>query len=322
MDRSQLLTYKELPPGAFKPRFLFQFVDQRGTVVPRPAVPPRLSFSAEAFGERPDSPGLLTASAGPEPEGDGAAGSELLLGRLIVPAETRAQVAGLIRAVRAAPLVYDTWGLRSIAPTPQNALTFQGPSGTGKTLAARAVAAALGKKTVIASVPQMESRLRRGGADTLESAFTAAGREDGILVLDDADTLLFCAPPAGAADPEHAALLRSRLLRCLDKYSAVVILTATFSGPIHPALEARAPRALFPLPDAAAQAEIWESHLPPELPLAEDVTLDALIEASPGFTGRDIKIAVLRAATAAAVEGSPSVTLSHFLSAIRQLGGD
>ena len=259
----------------------------------------------------------MQADALPElpPAGDPLA----LLGRLVVPEETRAQLELLIASFHAEILIYDTWGLRKIAPSPRYALTLHGPSGTGKTLAAHAVASALGKKVLAASCSQLES-LHFGGPDTLEAAFAAAERENAILLIEDAHLVLSprLSAEAPMAEPPADAL-RSRLLRYLDQYPILVVFATSLSGSYHPLFQNRVPYLAFSLPDTDAQYQLWQKHFPPEMPLGGDVSIANLVEAGASMTGRDIKNAVLRAATQAAIEGSPSVTQSHFLAAIEKL---
>ena len=280
---------------------LFRFVDQLGTPLP----------------QHPEMPALIIDNAGvSEVQADSLSEPHLmpdplaLLDRLVVPDETRAQLEQLIASVQAEPLIYNTWGLRKIAPSPRYALTLHGPPGTGKTLATHAVASALGKNILAASCSQFESTLL-GGSDTLEAAFAVAQQEAAILLIEDAHLVL--------SSDISADALRSRLLRCLEQYPVLVIFATNLSGSYHPLFQDRVPYLEFPLPGTDAQHQLWEKHFPPEMPLSADVNISCLVEASAGFSGRDIKDAVLSAATQAAIEGSPNVTQAHLLSAIQTL---
>jgi len=280
---------------------LFRFVDQLGTPLPQhPELPPLTIDAAGVSGMRADF------SPEPHPLSDPLA----LLGRLVVSGETRAQLERLIASVQAEPLIYETWGLRKIAPTPRYALTLHGPPGTGKTLAAHAVASALGKNILAASCSQFESPLL-DGSDTLEALFAVAQQEAAILLIEDAHLVL--------SSDISADALRGRLLRCLEQYPVLVIFATNLSGSYHPLFQDRVPYLEFPLPGTDAQHQLWEQHFPPEMPLSADVSIPCLIEASAGFSGRDIKDAVLSAATRAAIEGSPNVSQAHLLSAIQTL---
>ena len=282
---------------------LFLFVDRLGTTLPQH---PDLPLTIDDVGVT----GMRT-NATPDPQS--------LLDRLVVSAETRAQLERLIASVQAESLIYETWGLRKIVSSPRYALTFHGPPGTGKTLAAHAVASALGKNILVASCAQLESPLL-GGPDTLEAAFAAAQREEAVLLIEDAHLVLSPLSSADAPDLELLAdALRSRLLRCLEQYPVLVIFATSLPGLYHPFFQDRVPYLEFPLPDPDAQRQLWEKHLPAELPLSADISIPDLIEAGASFTGRDIQNAVLRAATQAAIEGSPDVTQAHFLSAIQTL---
>ena len=316
---SRPLSLEGIPADKSEQNRLFSFVDRLGDVLTRhPELPPLVLDDVGVSGMRSDFSPEPPPSADPElhltPD------PLALLGRLVVPSETRAQLDLLIASVQAEPLLYETWGLRKIAPSPRYALTLHGPPGTGKTLAAHAVASALGRNILAASCSQFESTLP-GGTDTLEAAFAVAQREGAILLIEDAHLVLSLrVPPETSADTESPTdALRSRLLRCLEQYPVLALFATSLSGSYHPLFQDRIPYLQFPLPDADARFLLWQKHLPAEMPLASDVSLPCLVEAGAGLTGRDIKDAVLSAATQAAIEGSPNVTQSHFLAALQKL---
>ena len=60
--------------------------------------------------------------------------------QLVVPGEVKEDLLLAVDLIELEPQVFDTWGLRKIEPFPRTALNFYGKPGTGKTLAAHAIA--------------------------------------------------------------------------------------------------------------------------------------------------------------------------------------
>jgi len=242
------------------------------------------------------------------------------LEQLIVPADMMAQINLTIHAIRVEPLVYDTWGLRTIEPFPRSALNFHGSPGTGKTLAAHAIASALGKKILVASYAQIESKFHGDGPKNVEALFFAAQRDEAVLFMDEADSLLSRRLTNVTQGSEQAInSMRSQLLICLEKFRGIVIFATNLVENYDQAFETRVRHINFPMPNAEAREAIWNKHLPPELPRASDVNIAELVQAGSEFCGRDIKNAVINAATQAAIDGKQQVSQGDFQFAIGEI---
>ena len=243
-----------------------------------------------------------------------------LLNQLIVPADMMAQIELTIHAIRVEPLVYDTWGLRQIEPFPRSALNFHGEPGTGKTLAAHAIASALGKKILVASYAQIESKFHGDGPKNVEALFFAAQRDEAILFMDEADSMLSRRLTNVTQGSEQAInSMRSQLLICLEKFRGVVIFATNLVENYDQAFETRVRHIKFPMPNAEARTAIWQKHLPSEMPLSPDVNIASLVEAGSDYCGRDIKNAVINAATQAAIDGEIEVAQCNFIFAIQKI---
>jgi ATP-dependent 26S proteasome regulatory subunit len=84
------------------------------------------------------------------------------------------------------------------------------------------------------------------------------------------------------------------------------------------AFETRVRHIYFPLPDELTRRAIWQRHLPAQLPLGKDVSMDGLA-VEDDLCGRDIKNAVIDAALRAARSDQEAVTQNDFVRAIRRL---
>jgi ATP-dependent 26S proteasome regulatory subunit len=124
-----------------------------------------------------------------------------------------------IEFVKVSPVVFDTWGLRSIEPHPSIAVNFRGPPGTGKTMAAHAAASYLGQKILLSRLSDLESKYYGQGPKNLAGLFESARRENAIIFIDEAESLL----SRRFAQPEQAAesainSMRTELLMALDSF--------------------------------------------------------------------------------------------------------
>ena len=86
--------------------------------------------------------------------------------------------------------VFNEWGLYEIQPNPSSCLSFFGPSGTGKTMAAEAIADKLHKKILKVTYADIESKFHGEGPKRVKAIFMAAKKYDAVLFIDEADSLL------------------------------------------------------------------------------------------------------------------------------------
>jgi len=185
------------------------------------------------------------------------------------------------------PNVYRAAGIE-----PPKGVLLYGPPGTGKTLLAKAVAneseanfiAIKGPEVLSKWIGESEKRIREIFAKARQAAPT-------IIFIDEIDAV---APPRGS-DVNHVTdRLVNQLLTEMDgieKNSGVIVIAATNRPDmIDPALlrPGRFDRMIeVPLPDKKARLEIFKIHTR-NMPLAEDVNLDALAELTEGMSGADI----------------------------------
>ena len=144
--------------------------------------------------------------------------------RVILETETINKIIEAVNIIKYESLVFDEWGLRAIQPNPSSALSFFGPSGTGKTMAAEAVASMLGKKILKVGYADIESKYHGEGPKMVKAIFMAAERNDCVLFIDEADSLLSKRLTNVTQGSEQAInSMRSQLLICLEEFKGIVI---------------------------------------------------------------------------------------------------
>jgi SpoVK/Ycf46/Vps4 family AAA+-type ATPase len=238
--------------------------------------------------------------------------------QLVLPEDTKELLLDCVAFVEVAPIVFDKWNLRSIEPNPSIAINFRGPSGTGKTMAAHAVADRLNRNIIMSRLSDLESKYHGEGPKNVVNLFRSASAQNAVLFVDEAESLLsrrFAQPDQAAESAINS--MRTELFMALDSFDGLAIFATNLQGSYDTAISSRLIHIDFPLPDYQARIKIWKKHIPAELPLDADVDLDALA-AVEGATGRDIKEAVLRAAVAAARRNLPNLSADLLMTHLRQ----
>ncbi|MER3601130.1 MAG: AAA family ATPase [Nitrososphaerota archaeon] len=206
------------------------------------------------------------------------------------------------------PLKYPELYKRLGYNMPKGVLLY-GPPGTGKTLLAKAVATESEANFISVRGPELLSKWvgesERGIREVFRKARQAAPC---IIFFDELDAI---APVRGlGADSMVTERVVSQLLTEMDGIqglSGVVVIGATNRIDMIDRALLRAGRfdkiVYVPLPDKEARRQIFQIHLRNK-PIASDVSLDALVEQSQGFSGADI---------AAAVNTALSLVLQEFI---------
>ncbi len=170
-------------------------------------------------------------------------------------------------------------------------MLFHGPSGTGKTMMAHALADHLGKKLLSPISDDIDELFDI--SDILPRLFREARLSDGIVFLDECDDII-------RAD---SAANRAFLIE-IEKAGCITILATNKVSDLDPALERRINlRVRFRLPDRDERARIWQTLLPPNVKMADDVTFEELAERFV-FTGGLIKNAIVMALNSAEKKGT------------------
>ena len=240
--------------------------------------------------------------------------------QLIVPETTREDLLSAVDIIRVESQVFDVWGLREIEPFPRTALNFHGLPGTGKTLAAHSIANLLKKHILVASYAEIESKFHGDGPKNVKAIFQAAERDNAILFIDEADSLLSKRLTNVTQGSEQAInSMRSQLLICLERFRGVVIFATNLVENYNKAFETRIRHIRFLLPDEQGRWAIWHRHLPERLPLAPGVSIDRLAAEIDDICGRDIKNAVIDAAVRVARRSGTALDMQSLQDAIERI---
>jgi SpoVK/Ycf46/Vps4 family AAA+-type ATPase len=226
---------------------------------------------------------------------------------VVLPPATRRALDQALAQVTSHDLVFNQWGLGERHPAGMAiAFNFAGPSGTGKTICAEAIAHALGRRLLVVRYAELESMWMGETPKNVARVFRLAEQERAVLFFDEADAIASRRSTSldRAIDREANAVVNV-LLQELERFDGVVVFATNLASNFDPAFERRLrTHVLFERPGIEERAQIWRVQLHARTPLADDVDFGALAERYDA-TGGEIRNAVLKAALAAASEPGP-----------------
>lgn len=244
--------------------------------------------------------------------------------RVILPEDVVEKLEEALSILKYEKKVFEEWGLYEIQPHPSSSLSFFGPSGTGKTMAAEAVANKMGKKILKISYADVESKFHGEGPKMVKAIFLAAEKNDAVLFFDEADSLLSKRLTNVTQGSEQAInSMRSQLLICLEEFRGIVIFATNLVVNYDSAFLTRLISVEFTNPDAKTREKIWNVHIKPikdnrqhrlNIPLAGDVNTQELANQYE-FAGREIRNAVISACISVAMSGRDIVRQADFIKA-------
>jgi cell division protease FtsH len=201
-----------------------------------------------------------------------------------------------------------------------------GSPGTGKTLLAKAVAGEAGVPFFSMSAAEFVEMIVGVGAARVRDLFKQA-RENApaIIFIDEIDAIGRARGQmaiGGASEQEHTL---QQILTEMDGFTGregIIVLAATNQPDVLDRALLRPGRfdrrVVVNLPDKAGRRAILGVHVR-KVPLADDVSLEELAQATPGFSGADLKNLVNEAALLAARRNEAAVHHKDFLDSLEKI---
>ena len=193
---------------------------------------------------------------------------------------------------------------------------FEGPSGTGKTLAARVLATALGLDLYRVDLAAVVNKYIGETEKNLSRVLSRAEDLNVILLLDEGDSLMTRRTDVKSSNDRYANLETNYLLQRLESYTGIVVVTTNAGQSIDSAFRRRMDSVVkFHLPDASDRWQLWQIHLPAGHAV-EDQALEE-IATRYELTGGQIRNVCVNAALAALSGNGSPVRLPQLRAAIQ-----
>lgn len=241
------------------------------------------------------------------------------LDRVILPPSVKEDILLSLTLIENQKRIYEDWGFEEVDAKPKLILNFYGPPGTGKTMVSHAVAKILNKNILAVNYAEIESKYVGDAPKNLFKAFNTAKESDAVLFFDEADSFLGKRIQNVSSSSDQAInSLRSQMLILLEDFEGVVIFATNLADNYDKAFESRILKHIhFDLPTLENREAIISITIPSKVPFSEEVNREELCkklaEISEGFSGREIKNAVLESLTSAVQQSTETIGEAIFL---------
>ena len=238
--------------------------------------------------------------------------------QLVLPPDRLAQLREALDRLRHQSRVIDDWGFLAGRPGARGVrMLFAGPPGTGKSLSAEVLAAALGVDLLTVDIARIVSKWIGETEKNLAEVFEAAERAQAVLFFDEADALFGKRTEVSDAHDRYANLETAYLLARLERFEGLAVLATNLRQNIDPAFTRRLEFVVdFDPPGTAERLALWRCHLPATAPTADDLDLEELAALFP-VVGGLIRNAAVAAGFLAATEGE-TISRRHIVSSVRR----
>ena len=261
--------------------------------------------------------GLLRQADTPEFSG----GAELLstnktLDDLVLPAAQRKVLNTICSFAKGSSQIYKEWGFADKIPYGRGvSALFYGASGTGKTLAATALANELGLSLYRVDLSQLTSKYIGETQKNIGRIFDQAKKTGCILFFDEADALFSRRAEVSDAQDKYSNGEIAYLLQKTEQYEGVTILATNLLQNFDDAFRRRITFMVrFPMPDTALREQLWRSIFPAKAPL-DEIDYQLLAEQFE-LSGAGIKNCAVYAAFLAAEQNKP-IGMSQIVAAVK-----
>lgn len=218
--------------------------------------------------------------------------------------------------------IYNEWGFGD-SDTKDRSVVFNffGAPGTGKSMAAEAIANYLNKNIYSINYANLESKYVGQTPKNIKKAFEKAKEDNAVLVFEEADSFLGKRLTNITQSADYGVnITRSVMLLELEKFNGVVIFTTNLLSNYDDAFKRRIlANVEFKLPDEEGRKAIFKTHIPEKLPLDEGVNEDVLSKEFTDISGADIKDMVFMAAISALERECEIVNMQDFKDAYKDI---
>jgi hypothetical protein len=280
----------------------------------------RVAAEVNSLGRQPELDDLLVACRGDMDLG--ALAQEVpprfRLDELMLPPAQARQIEEIVAAMTNLTRVHYEWGTARAWNEGGLAALFAGPPGTGKTMAAEALATALRLPLYRIDLSQVVNKYIGETEKNLRRLFDAADASDVMLFFDEADALFGKRTEVKDAHDRYANLEVSYLLERMERFKGLAILATNRKKDLDEAFLRRLRFVVdFPLPGAPERLRIWKSVIPDGVD-AGALDLPFLAQRF-SLAGGHIRAVVFHACLQSAGDGAPrTLTMPAVIRAVRR----
>lgn len=239
---------------------------------------------------------------------------------LILTREVKDKILDVAEYVENSKIVFENWGFNGTHKYSKRVgINFYGEPGTGKTMAAHALANYLGRKILIVNYAELESKYVGETPKNIKKVFETAKETNSVLFFDEADAILSKrVTNMNNATDVSVNQTRSVLLMLLNDYQDFVVFATNFIENFDPAFMRRiSMHVKFELPDEECRVKLWRKYVPNQLP--HNIDFYEIAGKYSNISGSDISTSILNAAFKAARSKSAYLDKSLVFDAIQDI---
>jgi vesicle-fusing ATPase len=196
--------------------------------------------------------------------------SRFALHELVLPPAQARQIEEIRQSMNALTTVHYGWGTARVWNEGGLAVLFGGPPGTGKTMAAEALARSLELPMYRIDLSQVVNKYIGETEKNLKRIFDAAELADCILFFDEADALFGKRTEVKDAHDRFANIEISYLLERMERFKGLAILATNRKKDLDEAFMRRLRSVIeFPLPGIPERERIWRGVFPANVDTSE-----------------------------------------------------
>jgi hypothetical protein len=188
------------------------------------------------------------------------------LSDLVLPPRQRLQLQAIVAAMGALARVHHEWGTARAWNESGISVLFCGPPGTGKTMAAEALATEMALPMFRIDLSQVVNKYIGETEKNLRRIFDAAEATETLLLFDEADALFGKRTEVKDAHDRYANLEVSYLLERMERFKGLAVLATNRRRDLDEAFTRRLRYIVeFPLPKPTEREALWRGMFAPEV---------------------------------------------------------
>jgi hypothetical protein len=239
------------------------------------------------------------------------------LNELVLPPAQALQLDEIVHAMRSLTRVHYAWGTARAWNDAGLSVLFCGPPGTGKTMAAEAIADELSLPMFRIDLSQVVNKYIGETEKNLKKVFDAAEESDCVIFFDEADALFGKRTSVKDAHDRFANIEISYLLERMERLKGIAILATNRRKDLDEAFLRRLRYlAEFPLPGEEERERLWKYVFPLGVNI-DALDLPYLARTFP-LAGGHIRSIAFNACLQTKHNASASVDMAQVLSAVKR----
>jgi len=241
-----------------------------------------------------------------------------VLGDMVLPPAQQIQLEEIVQAMRALTRVHYRWGNARAWNDAGLSVVFCGPPGTGKTMAAEALASELQLPMFRIDLSQVVNKYIGETEKNLKRVFDAAEESDAVIFFDEADALFGKRTNVKDAHDRFANIEISYLLERMERLKGIAVLATNRRKDLDEAFLRRLRYLIeFPLPGERERERLWRGVFPAGVDTSA-LDFAALARLFPLAGGHIRSIAFNASLQAARNDEAPRIDMAPVLCAVKR----